>query len=141
MWINTQTQAVYKTHSEIRSGFPQVSMPSTITDLIIQSLGLEAVTTTPKPDGYIVEEVSPVLVDGVWTQQWATRPPTEAETLAKSSEVRAARDKLLTESDWIVARSYEQGVPVPQEWVAYRQALRDITQQPEFPWEVVWPTL
>ena len=26
------------------------------------------------------------------------------------------------------------------EWAAYRQALLDVTKQPEFPYQVVWPT-
>ena len=28
---------------------------------------------------------------------------------------------------------------IPQEWVDYRQALRDIPQQEEFPFGVQWP--
>jgi hypothetical protein len=26
-----------------------------------------------------------------------------------------------------------------EEWAVYRQALRDIPEQPGFPWEVEWP--
>jgi len=40
--------------------------------------------------------------------------------------VRQRRDELLAASDWITLRSHERGTPVPQQWLDYRQALRDI---------------
>jgi len=52
--------------------------------------------------------------------------------------VRLKRDKLLADTDWRVARSAETGAPLSQEWVAYRQALRDITGQRN-PFLIVWP--
>lgn len=57
---------------------------------------------------------------------------------ARWSEIRRQRDALLAESDWMVARAFETGQPVPPEWVAYRQALRDITNQHN-PFFVDWP--
>ncbi|GAA6745337.1 phage tail assembly chaperone [Thermus brockianus] len=42
--------------------------------------------------------------------------------------LRAERDHRLAETDWIVARAYERGEPVPEAWAAYRQALRDLPQ-------------
>lgn len=42
--------------------------------------------------------------------------------------LRLHRDKLLAEVDWITIRSYNQGVPVPEEWVQYCQALRDLPE-------------
>jgi len=51
-------------------------------------------------------------------------------------QVRATRDRLLKESDWV------SGEDVPQtlkdSWFPYRQALRDITDQ-EDPDNIVWP--
>lgn len=51
--------------------------------------------------------------------------------------VRQRRDKLLSESDWT------QLPDVPAEtkaaWAEYRQALRDLTDQPGFPEGVLWP--
>jgi len=54
--------------------------------------------------------------------------------------VRSRRDGLLQETDWIVIKSYERGQNIPAEWELYRQALRDITEQAGFPYEVTWPT-
>lgn len=138
MWINPITQSIYKLHSEIRAAFPDVSMPAYLTDDIILSLGLQPVTPTQKPLGYVVEEVAPQFVGGSWTQQWIVRPPTETETSAKAVEVREERNRLLTESDWTQVKD----APVDQDaWAAYRQALRDITLQPGFPWEITWPEM
>lgn len=53
--------------------------------------------------------------------------------------VRCERNRLLAAADWIVLRSYDQGVPVPDEWQKYRQDLRDITNQSD-PFNIEWPT-
>jgi DMSO/TMAO reductase YedYZ molybdopterin-dependent catalytic subunit len=54
--------------------------------------------------------------------------------------VRAKRDALLRESDWVSIRALERNIAVPDEWVAYRQALRDLPMQRGFPQSVDWPT-
>lgn len=60
--------------------------------------------------------------------------------------VRAERDKLLADTDWVVTKAIEQnaqdglGMQIPVVWLDYRQALRDIPQQPGFPDNVTWPT-
>lgn len=135
MWINTHTNDVYRFHWEIRSAFPSVSMPDSLTDSVLSAIGVEPIAATPKPAGYVAEEVQPALIDGVWTQQWTVRPPTDAETEAKAAEVRAERNRLLDQTDW----TQVSDAPVDREaWAAYRQSLRDITTQTGFPWEVVW---
>lgn len=52
-------------------------------------------------------------------------------------DAKAHRNALLKESDWT------QNPDVPEStsalWVDYRQELRDITDQPGFPMDVVWP--
>ena len=54
--------------------------------------------------------------------------------------IRMQRDRLLTDTDWVVVKHNELGTPIPQEWLDYRQALRDITEQSGFPDNVEWPT-
>lgn len=53
------------------------------------------------------------------------------------SVIRARRDALLVQSDW----TQLPDVPMPTKtaWAEYRQALRDITQQPD-PHNIIWPT-
>lgn len=54
-------------------------------------------------------------------------------------QARTKRNRLLAESDWVVIRATDLGEPIPPEWHAYRQALRDITDQPDL-FNIVWPT-
>ena len=68
-------------------------------------------------------------------KEWAVDIAT-AETA-----VRTQRDLLLTKTDWTDTLSAKTrlGESVYCQWQEYRQALRDITAQPGFPLEVVWP--
>lgn len=57
--------------------------------------------------------------------------------LPTADEIRARRNALLAASDW----TQLPDAPVDQTaWAAYRQALRDITEQEGFPANVIWPT-
>ena len=58
-----------------------------------------------------------------------------------SVEMRKRRDDLLKESDWVVVKAFETNTTIPAEWATYRQALRDIPQQPDFPTNINWPEL
>lgn len=58
------------------------------------------------------------------------------ESLANAA--RAKRDALIKETDFYMLPDYPT---VPQGVVEYRQALRDITEQPGFPHDVTWPEL
>lgn len=60
-------------------------------------------------------------------------------TEQKAAAIRAKRDALLAETDLIIIRCAEAGEPVPEEWKAYRQALRDVPEQAGFPDAVSWP--
>ena len=53
--------------------------------------------------------------------------------------VRSKRDNLLNESDRYMLPDYPISDNGKQLWVDYRQALRDIPNQPGFPQEVNWP--
>lgn len=92
--------------------------------------------------GQVVDYQPPQPPDDQWqtwawdadSRRWVATPTTAAYWQG----VRNERNRRLTDSDWIVSRSTESGVPVPAEWVAYRQALRDITDQPD-PLNITWP--
>ena len=82
-----------------------------------------------------------------WTDP-NTEKPTYDEILAAADEARLEsiakskrkeRGRLLTDTDWVVVKHNELGTPIPQEWLDYRQALRDITEQTGFPDNVEWP--
>lgn len=54
-------------------------------------------------------------------------------------EVRRTRDALLKECDWRIVRAFEEGGTLPPEWGEYRQALRDVPEQPGAPHAIDWP--
>lgn len=83
---------------------------------------------------------TPYIQDGmVYTVKAEPLTPEELQqrTDAQAAAVRKQRDVLLYQCDW----TQLPDAPVDSaEWAVYRQQLRDVTNQPGFPWEVVWPT-
>ena len=73
----------------------------------------------------------------------------EAENLTTSTEkkwtkLRMERDRLIAETDWVVSRAVDAsndglGIQLPQVWVDYRQALRDLPANTVDPANPVWP--
>lgn len=83
---------------------------------------------------------TPVLVDGQWLLKWSVISKTAEELsqqeATKAAQVRAERNDKLAVTDWTQVAD----TPVDKAaWATYRQALRDITAQPGFPWDVTWP--
>jgi hypothetical protein len=78
--------------------------------------------------------------DDYSTLKWQDDPalkPTEEEVLAEVLRLRAqapwnalrrVRNALLKDCDWVVIKAMSRNEPVPQVWVDYMQALRDITE-------------
>ena len=96
-----------------------------------QTLYLEGdklISALPQPTQYHVFNYD--------TKQW--EDPRTAET--QWPVVQAQRNALLSATDWVTARAYEQGEPVPENYRVYRQALRDVTNQPD-PFNITWPVL
>jgi hypothetical protein len=55
----------------------------------------------------------------------------------ESKSVRQQRNSILSACDWTQVAD----APVDSlAWANYRQALRDLPQQPEFPWNITWPS-
>ena len=78
------------------------------------------------------------LIDGVLVD---VTDEDVAETLYISDasmrgKVRFQRDQLLAETDWWATSDQT----MTAEQTAYRQALRDITDQAGFPHDITWPT-
>ena len=55
--------------------------------------------------------------------------------------IRSLRNKLLNDSDWVVLKSVETDEFVPEEYVKYREELRNIPQNFKYSWDVVFPRL
>ena len=145
------------------------SLPRVWDANVCSALGIDPVFITPKPEvtGYTQAIRNGVTQDanGNWVQAWSvvdmfadttedgvttTKAEHEAAYQADldakaAAAVRTQRDKLLAESDWVTVKAVDQnaadnlGIQVPQVWLDYRQALRDITTQDGFPHNVIWP--
>ncbi len=55
------------------------------------------------------------------------------------AQLRVDRDLMLSDSDKKIMPWLEKGVPAPEAWQKYRQALRDLPQTTEDPFHILWP--
>ena len=126
----------------------------------MDALGVDPVLEGPQATGGTMYQYSQrdgvEQLDGQWYTKYVLGPVfTDGETTAAEQEaaykaqkdteqaknVRASRDTKLAECDWVVVKALETGGPVLADWAAYRQALRDLPSQNDFPWGVTWPVL
>lgn len=68
--------------------------------------------------------------------EYVPPPPLTYEQMAE--QVRYERDTKLKETDW--TQLPDVPIATKEMWQPYRQALRDITLQEGFPYNVIWPT-
>jgi hypothetical protein len=127
------------------------------TDEVLEALGADPVFEGPQASGGTVYQFSMPSgveqIDGKWYTKHILGPvftDTEDATAAEqeaaykaqkdaeqAKSVRETRNQKLKDTDWTQVAD----APVDKAaWAAYRQALRDITAQAGFPWEVQWPT-
>lgn len=130
--------------SNFKQLFPGTSFPQFLTaeDVEPFGFGMYDFTSQPQPGKYekVVEVEAVKDAQGIYRQTWAVVEMDTAEKAAederKAAEVRAERNAKLAQSDWTQVAD----APVDKAaWATYRQALRDITVQPGFPWNVTWP--
>lgn len=124
---------------DIKLKFPNTSFPIPF----LPPTGYELVKDVHMPSVTYMQNVSegnPELIDGVWTKVWIITDASEEEistrTEYKSRSVRIERNNLLSGSDWTQLKDS----PVnSDDWEIYRQSLRDLPNQTNFPWEIDWP--
>jgi hypothetical protein len=89
------------------------------------------------------ERVNPTLEEGKWIETWSVTPASEEQTAQRhqelSSSVRAERNARLAACDWTVLADAPLDEAQKAAWMAYRQALRDLTAAEGFPGAVIWP--
>lgn len=132
---------------EITTLFPNTSFPSTGdygTFLEDNSLYLVYSWEEFDPSVEKLTNTSPYLKDGkvytyikeLKTAEELAADAEKAKLIAESS-IREQRNQLLKDSDWTQVAD----APVDKTaWATYRQALRDVTAQEGFPFNVVFPT-
>ena len=151
-----------KSETDLRLENRNVSFPKVWNTNVFEALGIDPVLATPAPtpsgDFKIVSRNGAVQdSNGNWVQAWVEREMfTEytdeegnvqtvaaqqtAYTTRKNNEKavveRATRDSLLKETDHFALSD----VTMTDAMRTYRQALRDVPQQSEFPNTITWPT-
>lgn len=63
----------------------------------------------------------------------------EKETSEAASAARTVRDRLLAETDYLFCEDYPISAGRKSAWADYRRALRDVPEQPGFPFVINWP--
>jgi len=157
--IRSTGQVMYD--GEFRALHPNVSMPQLLTAKLLDGYGADVVFEGAQASGgdrYQYSQADGVeQIDGKWYTKYILGPvfadttvdgttTTAAQNEAaykagkdaeQATAIRNERTKKLAETDWTQLTD----APVNSAaWGTYRQALRDVTAQETFPWEVEWPT-
>lgn len=133
------------TIGQLRKDNPNVSFPKEIPNTILAEYDVYPCTLADLPSynpaTQYVTKGTPVEVNGAWVQPYEVNDYTSEAIVEREEqeavEVRAKRDGLLKESDWTQIPDCTVDKTV---WATYRQALRDITDQAGFPFNITWPT-
>jgi hypothetical protein len=139
MYININNKEYPLTRQTIIARHPGISFPVNIPESTFNELGYYSVTPVNPPvcNRYeVAEEITPICVDNIWIQKYRVRPCVESEIDDLAANIRAERNARLTACDW----TQTPDSPVDSAaWREYRTALRNITQQSDFPFSVEWP--
>jgi len=134
--LTNGTPAKY-TLGQLRRDNPQTSFPKLIPDDLLASYDVYPYT---RPNTPAYDSLTHRLTDGAFEQvdgSWVLPYVVEQQPLEQAERnIRSRRDGLLQETDWMALSD----VTMSAEMTSYRQALRDITAQAGFPYEVTWPT-
>jgi len=148
-YVKTTAQGGIDTYpyslTQLKRDNPNVSFPSPLTDDIAASFNVYPVTATPAPAfDYTKNNVLSIEKHGgswvqVWTQVNASAEEVTQRTENKATEIRNDRNQRLADSDWTQLADSPLDADAKLAWSLYRETLRMIPQQPDFPWNVNWP--
>jgi len=145
---------------QLRRWLHETGGPSyeTLTPEVMEAIGVDPVFEGPQASNgtvyqYSVRDGVEQGSDGKWYAKYVLGPvftdnadgtAAQQEALYRArmddeqaSLVRLARNKKLADCDWTQLADSTADKPA---WAVYRQALRDVTAQVGFPWNVTWPT-
>ena len=151
-----------KSETDLRLENRNVSFPKVWNTNVFEALGIDPVLAAPAPtpsDEFKIVARNGAVQDsnGNWVQAWVEREMfteytdeegnvqtvsaqqtayTTRRNNEKASGERATRDALLKETDHFALSD----VTMTDAMRTYRQALRDVPQQSEFPNTITWPT-
>lgn len=155
---NRATGAVI-TADQFRSEHPNTSFPAVLTPEIIDDFGydpiLEGTQAAVTPPYEISQRAGIEEVNGQWFTKYVVGPifvDNEEQTAAQqkaayrqriddeaAKRVRNDRNKRLADCDWTQLPDAPFNVEAKSAWAFYRENLRMVPDQANFPWDVVWP--
>lgn len=133
------------TITDLRIENPNVSFPAFPSDEDLLAFDVVPVVPTAEPDVDYTKDLSRwANKDGsqwieVWTVTDATPSEISERLTAQWAAVRYERDDKLQKSDWTQLPDVPLTEQQKADWASYRQALREVTDQPD-PFNIVWPT-
>lgn len=134
------------TEDNLRSLFPN-QLPLIFTPENIEQFGFAIYEWSQIPAvDYPMKnvEITPTLRNGIYYQTWQQVKMNDNERLqatqAQIQRMRYERYVKLINCDWTQLSDVNLDESKRQEWLLYRQNLRDITIQAGFPWDITWPT-
>lgn len=146
-YINTVTGDYPLSAADVRAAYPNTSFPAELAgfEAALAEMGYAVVQATPEPVITYTQnlaEGAPKKSKSGYSQTWVISDASAEEiterTDAEAASVRQDRNQRLAACDW----TQLPDAPVDAAaWATYRQALRDVTSQPGFPWNVTWPVL
>lgn len=132
--------------ANLRTDFPNISFGAISGDQDYSHLGVHPVYVSEQPTIDYTKNLvlgTPILSEGRWIEQWDVVEVSEEErerrVLLLIGNVNQHRMRLLSETDWTQLPDVQMSEEKKAAWTAYRQALRDVTKQPGFPFNVEWP--
>lgn len=133
--------------NELKKDNPNVSFPSNTTDALLETFNVFRVKQIAQPSYDVanknIKEGTPIKENSEWIQTWVIYDATSDEiaerTKLEASRVRGLRNNNISTCDWTQLPDSPLTESKKQEWSDYRQALRDITNQSGFPWNINWP--
>lgn len=143
MFARIESGAVAAYPVDPRTAHPNTSFPWDWPGGEVEGVSYAFVVPTDVPQVQHTQnhiEGTPEQIGDFWFQTWVITDATPEQIAARTEEqanmVRADRNIRLAASDW----TQLPDAPVDATaWAAYRQALRDVTAQDGFPWDVTWP--
>lgn len=130
---------------DLKEDNKNTSFPENTTEDILEDYNVYPVYP---PTNYVYNpakkylEVMPTLIEGKYYQTYLEVELTQQELddlkVNEWGGIRIRRNQYLLESDWTQLNDSPLTQEKKEEWMQYRQDLRDITTQPD-PFNIVWP--
>lgn len=145
MQIRIRETGAVMYESEFRAYTKANGGPSwdTTTTEVLEALGADVVFEGPQasPTRYQVAFADGVeQIDDKWYTKYSVadmdQEAKDALDASQADSMRKQRNEKLAETDW----RFRSDMNPSQDWVTYCQALRDVTAQEGFPWDINWPT-